>query len=1041
MAANERLTLIIDSKTTGTEAINQLSAALNKIVESASRAGAAAGDSAKKAEDSAKKAGDAYKSLGATIESSIRNPLEAAANAAKNFLTAMGPVGIGLSAGAAAAVAFGVAAYSAEKSLASLGTQTENLALRTGLTNKQVGEFTFAAKAAGSEVGVFESAMRKLSQGLADGGKEGDKVREGLKALGVQAHDINGELKPSAEIFAQIATGLNGMHNAFERNAAIVKVFGRGGVELIPVMMSLNQNITRARELGFGLDDATVARFKEYQKQITESEAIWDRLVRKFKEPLAATMYVSLKWATGPTATGAMGMLDFPAQMLFGGRPSAGDEEMRETGGWGYGATMSRRGHRIDQIDIARASQSILADRSRYGGTLEGAQFELSQAKEKADALRTEYFGLADGAGVAAARAKKAEWAAAESAVTNLTERVKILGKEEAKRVEILERLRQLIAEGATAYVIGSGQNTTIVPGQQLAAANMPGRTPPSLFGSGNPNNPYFATQMALSALSAPDYKQGLQVIGGEMAFVSPSSERVNPAQDAWMKSLASGYLEEASKGQSEQVSRISAISGYGQRIAELTGTGGEANAARAVAALREAALQREFTITGDIAKYRESSLQNELDLTLKIAEVQQRQKEQYEQMAGSLFDAIHGRTTNQYWKQFALGQERTLFSNAAGIPLKAAGNLLGGIIPNTGPLGTLLHGTIFDSANADPAKQTATNTADTVKAVRDLQKDLRSLNGAPTDASSTAIPDLFNLPMSGTARSAGSILFGNGGLLGTGAVPTLGAGAGIGTSLFNAGNGSGFGQFMSGLGGLGSNPLAAVFTGMSTNGSTVTQLTGAQQAGAGVAMAAMLAGAGMSIASGIRHGGVGGIGQAAATAMGTAGALLGPTPVGIGLDIAAAATGIISSLFSSGPAQRSAKIAEMISANQYLAPTALNVTQGMNGTYEDFDARGNLRTSNFSAVPTVAEPYITSRVVNGQRTYYDAPGSVTAPFSSRGNGQPPQTIINVHATDPQSFADFVQRNNHAIGAAVISHLQGGSGERLADAIRYHANG
>ena len=100
-----------------------------------------------------------------------------------------------------------------------------------------------------------------------------------------------------------------------------------------------------------------------------------------------------------------------------------------------------------------------------------------------------------------------------------------------------------------------------------------------------------------------------------------------------------------------------------------------------------------------------------------------------------------------------------------------------------------------------------------------------------------------------------------------------------------------------------------------------------------------------------------------------------------------AAVTGLLGSLLGTGPQQRQKDIFNALSSNQYLAPTALNVTQGPGGNYEDFDARGNLRTSNFSAVPTVAEPYITSRVVNGQRTYYDVPGGQLAPYSNGPTG------------------------------------------------------
>jgi hypothetical protein len=418
---------------------------------------------------------------------------------------------------------------------------------------------------------------------------------------------------------------------------------------------------------------------------------------------------------------------------------------------------------------------------------------------------------------------------------------------------------------------------------------------------------------------------------------------------------------------------------------------------------------------------------------------------QKYESMAGSIFDAMHGHTMNQWFRGFALGQEKQVFQNAVTPILQNAGHMIGGLIPGQDGtmLGTLLHGTVFDSANkgTSDASTTAKQTTRTADEIVKLRSDMRAMTGAPSaDSGAPAVPDLFNLPMSGT--NPASILFGNGGLLGTGSVPSI-AGA---SALFNGGNGSGLAQFMSGLGGAGSNPLGAIFTGMSTNGSTVTQLTGAQQAGAAVATGAMLAGAGLTIASGISQGGVGGYTKAASAGLGAA-AMLDPEPISKTiLGSVAAVAGLVGSLFGTGPQQRSKDIANFLSKNQYLAPTAFNVMQGMNGTYEDFDGRGNLRTSSMSAVPTVAEPYITSRVQDGQRTYYDVPGQVTSPYSGSptGTGKAPiaggitVNIENMHAMDSQSFGEFIRRpaNAHQVGESMADHLERHDG-RASNAIRY----
>lgn len=425
------------------------------------------------------------------------------------------------------------------------------------------------------------------------------------------------------------------------------------------------------------------------------------------------------------------------------------------------------------------------------------------------------------------------------------------------------------------------------------------------------------------------------------------------------------------------------------------------------------------------------------------LQSLKERDLQHYSQMAGSIFDALHSHNMNQWGRDFALDQVRQVFTNITTPVLQNIGHVLGGVTGGWNP-GGILNGTIFDPANkgvsdaATTAKQT-TRTADEVHALRD---DIRALAGA-SGGGAEALPDIFNLPTAGGMDRLNSILFGNGGLLGTGTVPTLGSGPGIGTSLFQAGNGSGFTQFASGLTGMGSNPLRAIFGGVSTNGDTDTDLSGAQRVGAAVGTGVALAGAGMGVYSGIERGGVAGYSQAASSALGAA-ALLDPEPISKAvLGGVAAITGIVGSFFGTGPQQRLKDITNELSSNQYLVPTALNVTQGMNGTYEDFDSRGNLRTSNFSAVPTVAEPYITSRVVDGQRTYYDAPGGVQAPYSggARGTGQTPvpnapQTVI-IQAMDSQSFSEYLMNNRHAVGEAVTAHLQGGNG-RLADEIERH---
>jgi hypothetical protein len=233
------------------------------------------------------------------VKAGIQDPLGAAGDAMEALMQGMGPMGTAVSAGVGIFTAFGAATFEAAKSLGEYGTQIHNISLRTGLTTKEVGQFSFAAAAAGQDVGVFESAMRKLSQGLDENSEEGKKARSGLADLGVSAFDSSGKLRPMSDIFIQISEGLNKIEEPAKRNVEALKIFGRAGIELIPTILGLSENIERARELGLGPSDAEIARWEEYHKQIAEAEARWDSFARKLKEPLAAIFSISLHGLLG----------------------------------------------------------------------------------------------------------------------------------------------------------------------------------------------------------------------------------------------------------------------------------------------------------------------------------------------------------------------------------------------------------------------------------------------------------------------------------------------------------------------------------------------------------------------------------------------------------------------------------------------------------------------------------------------------------------------------------------------------------------------
>jgi len=155
--------------------------------------------------------------FGERVAQSIESPVQGAGSAVGSLLTKIGPLGVGLAAGATAIAGFAVATWDAVKSLGEYGVRVKDAELRTGLTAKEVGQFGFAARAVGEDVSIFERLMRGLTGAVEDNGKEGEKARQWLTRFGVDIRAVRTGTEPTSQVLLQVAKGLEGLPPGFDR--------------------------------------------------------------------------------------------------------------------------------------------------------------------------------------------------------------------------------------------------------------------------------------------------------------------------------------------------------------------------------------------------------------------------------------------------------------------------------------------------------------------------------------------------------------------------------------------------------------------------------------------------------------------------------------------------------------------------------------------------------------------------------------------------------------------------------------------------------
>jgi len=190
----------------------------------------------------------------------IQNPLQSIGGAAGSLLEKLGPVWSAVGAGVAVLGSVAVAGWEAAKSLANYGLEIKNVELRTGFTTKEVGQFSFAARMAGQDASIYERMMKGLAQASDEQSKQGEKARSTLKGMGVDLRTVTGEMKPTSQLLLEIAGGLGKLPEGVQRDAAAMDLFKKVGIEAIPVITGLTENVKRAKELGLGATDEDLKR-------------------------------------------------------------------------------------------------------------------------------------------------------------------------------------------------------------------------------------------------------------------------------------------------------------------------------------------------------------------------------------------------------------------------------------------------------------------------------------------------------------------------------------------------------------------------------------------------------------------------------------------------------------------------------------------------------------------------------------------------------------------------------------------------------------
>jgi hypothetical protein len=152
-------------------------------------------------------------------------------------------------------------AVAAAKTFATMGDAIAKAAKRTGMGTDALSELGYAAELSGTDVETLEGAVRKMQKTI-DAAAGGSKsAEEALAGLGLSAAALKG-LSPDQQ-FTLLAEAVSRIADPTERAVAAMKVFGRSGTSLLPMIekgaAGLGEMRDEARKLGLSIGGADAA--------------------------------------------------------------------------------------------------------------------------------------------------------------------------------------------------------------------------------------------------------------------------------------------------------------------------------------------------------------------------------------------------------------------------------------------------------------------------------------------------------------------------------------------------------------------------------------------------------------------------------------------------------------------------------------------------------------------------------------------------------------------------------------------------------------
>ncbi len=160
------------------------------------------------------------------------------------------------------------------RELIKAGDNLDKIGIQLGIATRSLQELRFAGDLAGVSAQQLDNTIQRLSLSAFEASRGVGEYAEVYRILGVNVEEADGQIKDSETIFLEVATAISKIESPTKRSGLAMRVFGRQGGRLLPLLNKGAEGVEelrqRFRDLGGGFSQEFIDLAADVTDQLAE---------------------------------------------------------------------------------------------------------------------------------------------------------------------------------------------------------------------------------------------------------------------------------------------------------------------------------------------------------------------------------------------------------------------------------------------------------------------------------------------------------------------------------------------------------------------------------------------------------------------------------------------------------------------------------------------------------------------------------------------------------------------------------------------------